>query len=342
MQQALLTIDGSQGEGGGQILRTSLALSMCLGRPFQITNIRASRERPGLQAQHLTAVTSARSIINAEVEGAEIGSRQLVFIPRRLTPGDYHFATGTAGSTTLVLQTLLPALMLADQPSNLVLEGGTHNHYAPPYDFLEKAYLPLIRAMGPKIAARLERTGFAPGGGGILHVAITPAKKLKPLVLTRRGRLLQQNAEVLLAHLPEHIAYRELRVIARALGYTPAQLHFQPVVTARGPGNVVLIMVHSEAVTEVFTAFGERGLPAEQVAASAVNEVTEYLQSGAAVGKQLADQLLLPVALAGQGAFLTQQPSLHTITNMAVIRQFTGLTFNTSQTGPEVWLISLS
>ena len=160
-------------------------------------------------------------------------------------------------------------------------------------------------------------------------------------MLTERGKILQQSAEVLLAHLAEHIAYRELKVIASSLGYSPDQLHFQPVESAYGPGNVVLIYVKSESVTEVFSAFGQRGLPAEQVAEKAVNDVKHYLQSNAVVGKNLADQLLIPLALAGQGAFLTQKPSLHTITNMTVIKQFMKVEFKTRQISPDTWLISL-
>jgi len=337
----LLTIDGSLGEGGGQILRSSLALAMCLTKPFQITYIRADRERPGLQQQHLTAVMSAAAIVDADVEGAEIGSQQLVFMPRQVKSGNYRFSTGTAGSTSLVLQTLLPALMLAKKPSTLVLEGGTHNHFAPPYDFLVKSFLPLIQRMGPGISSRLERTGFAPAGGGVVHFTIEPVKKLKPLLISERGRILQQNAEVLLAHLPEHIAYRELRVIAASLGYVPHQLHYLPVEAAYGPGNVILISVQSESLTEVFSAFGRHGLPAEQVAANVADEVKSYLQSGAAVGKHLADQLLIPLALAGQGAFITQQPSLHTLTNMAVIRQFMQVEFSCAQVSDGAWKISL-
>ena len=144
---------------------------MCLGKPFRIEHVRANRDRPGLQPQHLTAVTSAQTIVDADVEGADIGSQQLGFIPKQVMPGDYHFSIGTAGSTTLVLQTLLPALMLAARPSTLVLEGGTHNHFAPPYDFLEKSFLPLIGRIGPGVSVRLERTGFAPRGGP--HSAVT-------------------------------------------------------------------------------------------------------------------------------------------------------------------------
>jgi len=341
VSKTLLTIDGSQGEGGGQILRTSLALAMCLGKPFEITRIRAERQRPGLQPQHMTAVTAAAAIVDAELDGAEIGSQRLVFRPKQVKPGDYFFSTGTAGSTSLVLQTLLPALMMADKPSTLVLEGGTHNPSAPPYDFLAHAFLPLIQRMGPGISCRLERTGFAPRGGGIVHISIEPVKRLKPLEITGRGRILQQKAEVLLAHLPEHIAYRELRVIADSLGYAPHQLHYQAVDNAYGPGNIVLITLHTEVLSEVFSAFGKHGLPAEDVAAQAVNEVKAYLHSGAAAGKHLADQLLIPLALAAQGAFLTQKPSLHTLTNMAVIRQFMAMEFKCTQVSHGAWLISL-
>ncbi len=341
MHDKLLTINGVQGEGGGQILRTSLALSMCLGKPFQITHVRANRARPGLQPQHLTAVTSAAAIVDAELEGADIGSQQLRFIPGPVKAGDYRFSIGTAGSTTLLLQALLPALMTADKASNLVLEGGTHNPFAPPYDFLQKSFLPLIKRTGPEINLQLERRGFAPRGGGLLQVAIQPAAQLKPLVLTERGKLLQQSAEVLLAHLPEHIAQRELKVIANELGYSESQLHIIRDAAAYGPGNAVLVTVQSESVTEVFSAFGERGLPAEQVAQKVVNEVKHYLQSEVAVGTHLADQLLIPLALAGKGEYLTQKPSLHTLTNMAVVRQFMEVEFNVRQVRPDAWLISL-
>jgi len=342
VSESLLTIDGAQGEGGGQILRTSLALSMCLGKAFELTCIRANRSNPGLQPQHLAAVMAAKSISRAHVEGAQQGSQRLVFVPQRVMPGDYKFSIGTAGSTTLVLQTVLPALMLAKAPSNLRLEGGTHNPLAPPYEFISESFLPLIHRMGPTITIRLERSGFAPRGGGIMHATIHPVKKLEPLSVRERGEILHQGAEVQLSHLPEHIADRELAVISPALDFSQQPPVYKNIISAYGPGNVALVTVRSEAITEVFSAFGKRGLPAEKVAQQLVDEVIEYLDSNVPVGKHLADQLLIPVALAGQGTFLTQVPSSHTMTNIAVIHQFMGIEFKLEEIHPGAWLIDLN
>ena len=166
----MLTIDGSAGEGGGQILRSTLALSLCTGTPVRITGIRAKRDRPGLMRQHLTALRAAAEVGRAEVSGAELGSREVAFHPRGAAPGEYAFNVGSAGSATLVLQTVLPALLSASAPSDLLLEGGTHNPLAPPFEFLDRAFLPLIARMGPRVSATLEARGFYPAGGGRIRV----------------------------------------------------------------------------------------------------------------------------------------------------------------------------
>jgi RNA 3'-terminal phosphate cyclase (ATP) len=315
---------------------------MCLGKAFELTRIRANRSNPGLQPQHLAAVMAAKSISRADVEGAQQGSQQLVFMPQRAMPGDYNFSIGTAGSTTLVLQTVLPALMLARAASNLRLEGGTHNPLAPPYEFISESFLPLIRRMGPTITTRLERSGFAPRGGGIMHASIHPVEKLEPLSIRERGEILHQGAEVQLSHLPGHIADRELAIISHALDFSQQPPVYKNIISAYGPGNVAFVTVRSEAITEVFSAFGKRGLPAEIVAQQLVDEVREYLDSNVPVGKHLADQLLIPVALTGQGSFLTQMPSSHTMTNIAVIHQFMGTQFKLEEIQPGAWLIDLN
>ena len=161
----MITIDGSYGEGGGQILRTSLALSLVTGKPFSIHNIRAGRKNPGLMRQHLTAVNAAAEIGKAAIKGNSIGSQAFTFNPETIKSGNFHFAIGSAGSCTLVFQTVLPALMISGGPSEIILEGGTHNPFAPPYDFLEKAFLPVINRMGPRVDAVLEKPGFYPAGG---------------------------------------------------------------------------------------------------------------------------------------------------------------------------------
>lgn len=203
-----LIIDGSQGEGGGQVLRTSLALSMVTGRPFRIEGIRAGRANPGLLRQHLTGVRAAAEISGAKVQGAELGSKQLTFEPGEVRAGDYQFSIGTAGSTTLVLQTILPALLAAKGRSTMVLEGGTHNPAAPPFDFLQRVFLPLVNRMGPRVSVELERHGFFPAGGGCFRVVVDPVEKLQPLELLTRGEIRRRTCRVLLSNLPRTIAKR--------------------------------------------------------------------------------------------------------------------------------------
>ncbi|HEX4381799.1 MAG TPA: RNA 3'-terminal phosphate cyclase [Myxococcales bacterium] len=319
-------IDGSRGEGGGQVLRTSLTLSLLSGEPLKIVNIRAGRQRPGLLRQHLCAVKLAAEVGNAELEGAEAGSRELTFKPRALNAGDYQCSVGTAGSATLVLQTVLPALLLAKGRSTLTLEGGTHNPLAPPFDFLARAFLPLLDRMGVRIEATLERHGFYPAGGGRMRVVIEPGP-LQPLMLRERGAIVSCSATALLAALPASIAHRELSELKQRLGWPMEQLKLLEVDRAFGPGNVLFAAVESEHVTEVFTAFGEKSVRAEQVAASVAGKVQQYLAAGVPVGQQLADQLLLPMALAKGGAFRTLPLTEHARTQLELLRELYGASF---------------
>jgi RNA 3'-terminal phosphate cyclase (ATP) len=337
----MLIIDGSMGEGGGQILRSSLSLSMCLNKPFRIVNIRSTRRRPGLRHQHLMAVKAAAQIAGAFVEGATLGSTALSFVPRKILPGHHHFDIGTAGSTTLVLQTVLPALMTADTSSQLTLIGGTHNPLAPPFDFLSGAYLPLINRMGPHVAMILDRPGFFPAGGGYLRVRIDPAPQLNPVLLLERGNILEIYSEAWLSKLPSHIAQRELKVVGTHLDIGQEQLKVRTVTSAHGPGNILLVVVRAEHITEVFAGFGERGIRAETVAKRVVKSVRRYLAAGVPVGEYLADQLLVPIALAGGGSFLTLRPSLHTKTNTSVIKKFMNLQITFSNIAPDIWRITV-
>jgi RNA 3'-terminal phosphate cyclase (ATP) len=316
-----LHIDGSRGEGGGQVLRTSLALSMITGTPIRIDNIRARRAKPGLMRQHLTAVQAAARLSNGEVEGAAVGSQEIVFKPSAVTPGDHHFAIGTAGSTTLILQTVLPALILASGPSRLTLEGGTHNPMAPPFEFLDRAFLPLLRRMGASIDMTLERAGFYPAGGGRLSVTVTPAAKLQGFDLLERGEIRNRRGTVLLANLAGHIADREVQTLGRLTSWEPTSFEIRRVDSA-GPGNAVLLELESDAVTEIFTSIGEIGVSAEAVAERAVKEMRSYMVADVPVGEHLADQLLLPLALAGSGSYRTLPLSLHAKTQMELIPEF--------------------
>jgi len=318
----VIHLDGSAGEGGGQILRTALGLSLVTGTPFTIDRIRAGREKPGLLRQHLTAVKAAQEVGGADVSGAAIGSRVLTFRPGAVTPGHYSFSVGTAGSATLVLQTVLPALLTAKGPSTLSLEGGTHNAWAPPFDFLEKAFVPILARMGAKVALKLERRGFYPAGGGRFTAAIEPCSRLERLDLPERGKVVATRATAMVASLPTSIAQRELKVLERGLALDRTRLTSVEDRDSIGPGNVAFIEIESEHVTELFTGFGEKRVSAEAVAGKLAKEVREYLESGAPVGEHLADQLLIPMALAGGGSFVATPLSSHSTTNIDVIEKF--------------------
>jgi RNA 3'-terminal phosphate cyclase (ATP) len=337
----MIAIDGSMGEGGGQVLRSSLSLSLVTGKPFRIDKIRAGRKKPGLLRQHLTAVTAAGEISNASIKGAEMGSESLSFEPGPVKGGEYSFAVGTAGSATLVLQTILPALLTAKEESHLTLEGGTHNPWAPPFDFLEKSFLPLINRMGPKVEVSLERYGFYPAGGGKFTVEVKPAGKLKPVQLKERGDIKHKKARAIVASLPENICHRELKVIDEKLQLGREGLCFEQV-DSPGPGNVVIVEIACENITEVFTGFGMHGVSAEAVARDTAKDTRRYLASEAPVGPHLADQLLIPLAMAGGGCFVTSRPSRHTDTNIEVIGKFLDVGFEVEEVGEDACEIKVT
>lgn len=326
-----LRIDGSYGEGGGQIVRSALALSLVTGRPVTVDNVRAGRPRPGLMRQHLTAVRAAVEICAGAVMGARLGSLSVTFEPRPVRPGSYCFRVGTAGSAALVLQTVLPALAIAGSPSQLTLQGGTDNPWAPPFDFLQQAFLPLLNRMGPRVTASLERRGFYPAGGGQFTVTVEPCAQLAGFQLHDRGPLVAHAVRALVANLPRQIADREVRTVLAKLGWD-APCGTAEQVTAHGRGNVVLVELHSQHVSEVFTGFGRLGVRAEHVAADVARQVTDYLESGAPVGPYLADQLLLPLGVSAWqtgaadrhrgGSFCTVPLTRHALTHIDLLRRF--------------------
>ena len=318
----MIVIDGSEGEGGGQMLRNALALSLITGQPFRIENIRANRSKPGLMRQHATAVEAACAIGGAECAELKVGASALTFAPKKVATGEHRFAVGTAGSTGLVLQTILAPLMLADAPSRLVLEGGTHHIHAPPFDFLERAFLPIVNAMGPSISARLVRHGFYPAGGGRIEVEIEPSPALSHFDLVERGALLGVDALAMVAALPGEIAVRELNEVEQLLGWPEEARRIRQLPEEVGPGNVLLLEARFEHVTEIVTGFGKLGVPAQTVGQHAARRMAGYLESSAAVGPYLADQLLLPMALAGGGSFTTVKPSQHALTAADIIARF--------------------
>lgn len=338
----LIELDGAVGEGGGQILRTALSLSMCTRQAMRIVNIRGKRKNPGLMRQHLTAVQAAAQICSAKVEGDRVGSRELSFIPGSVQGGDYEFSIGTAGSCTLVLQTILPALLTAGQPSRIDLTGGTHNPMSPPFHFLQRAFLPLLARMGANVGLSLNRYGFYPAGGGNVIAQITPAQQLIPLHLPERGDSIHAYAECLFSGLPLHIPQRELAVVGKRMDWTEEQLLLREIDRQQGPGNALIITLEHKHITDVFTGFGEKGIAAEKVAHAVTKTVRGYLASNAAVGPNLADQLLLPMALAGGGSFTCNEWSQHAATNSEVIQRFLPITIKAEQTGESLFAVQLS
>ncbi len=338
----MLILDGAMGEGGGQILRSSLSLSILTGRPFRIERIRANRSKPGLARQHLTAVEAAAAICGGRVEGAELRSTALTFHPGEVRPGEYRFAIGTAGSATLVMQTVLPPLLAASGPSRVVLEGGTHNEHAPPYDFVARSFLPALARMGAEVTLTMERPGFYPAGGGrlVLNV-VPPAGGLRPLDLTQRGEVRRLRARAYLAHLPMDIGRRELARVAERLGpeVEGTVEHTRDSVSA---GNTLFIEAESDAPTAVFVGFGRRGVPAEAVADEAAGAAERWLESEAAVEEHLADQLVLPLAMAGGGRFTTVRPSSHLTTNLEVAQRFLPTRFTLTDLGEGTWRVEAS
>lgn len=334
----MIEIDGSAGEGGGQILRTSLALSLCTGQPISVHRIRAGRPKPGLMRQHLACVRAAAQISDAQVQGDALQSRELHFAPGRVRPGHYEFAVGSAGSCLLVLQTVWPALMLADGPSTLQLSGGTHNPMAPPFQFLARAYAPLMQRLGAAADLQLRRAGFHPAGGGevVVNVA-SAAQSLRPFDLLSRGDLQATQAECLAPGLPRHVAQRELDVLCEAMGWSMDPRQVLPLRQNEGPGNALIATLTHAQVTEVFMQLGERGVSAETVAQRLVKDLQDYLRLPGAVGPHLADQWMLPLALAVwktgvPASYTATELTLHATTNAETIEKFLPVTLTTERT----------
>ncbi|MCK5726171.1 MAG: RNA 3'-terminal phosphate cyclase [Thiotrichaceae bacterium] len=336
----LLQIDGSKGEGGGQILRTSLTMSIVSGTPIQISNIRSKRSKPGLKQQHLTCVQAAQAISHAKVTGAELNSQQITFEPKKIKAGKYHFKINTAGSTTLVMQTVVPALIMTKEESTLHFEGGTHNAWAPSFDFIKQAYLPMLKKMGVDITVKIARYGFYPQGGGQWSMIIKPTSSMQRLEVLDRGKLLTKEAIVSCSKIPEHVPEREIKVLKQHIDWSEEAFKSQWV-EALGGGNIISLHLLYENCSEVIDSLGKRGLASHRVAMNAVKSLNQYLASTAPISEHLADQLLLPMVIGNGGVFRTVTPSLHTTTNREIIELFTKKHFQFNEIEKNLWEISL-
>ncbi|MBK8216168.1 MAG: RNA 3'-terminal phosphate cyclase [Myxococcales bacterium] len=328
----MITIDGTTGEGGGQVLRSSLTLSLATQKPFTITNIRKKRGRPGLLRQHLASTLAAEAISNADVTGARMGSTELVFRPGRVTAGEHTFKVGTAGSCLLVLATVLLPLSIAEGPSRLVLEGGTHNPAAPPFPFVAEALLPTLAKIGYHAEATLVRPGFFPAGGGRVEVAIAGGACPSRIELLETGKRLAERGRAIVSALPSNIALRELETLASVAGLSKrADLRPEVVRDPVGPGNALVVTLVYEQATHVVTGFGEKGAPAERIGGSVGALVAALAAADVPVCEHLADQLVLPLALGRGGTFRTVRPTPHFDAQRAVVRAFLGLDVEVSE-----------
>lgn len=319
----MLTIDGSYGEGGGQILRTALALSAVLDRPVLIERIRAGRKNPGLQAQHLAGVRALAQATGAKVEGATVGSVSLSFVPGEITHGEYRWDVGTAGAVSLVLQTILIPLALARASSHISITGGTHVPWSPPFPYIDQVLLPVLADMGLRASLTLKRWGFYPKGGGVVEGTVEPST-LRPLTLMRRGPLEEIAGLSAVAGVPLSVAERQrYRALSRleALG-VPCRIDIRSV-EAKNPGTILFLLAQCDGRRAGFSSLGEKRKPAERVADETCDELLAYLEEAGAADPHLADQLLLPMAVAsGSSSVTTTRVTEHLLTNRWVVEQF--------------------
>lgn len=324
----MIEIDGSRGEGGGQILRTALALSCLNRKPFHIVNIRRNRKKPGLQPQHLTGVRAAQAVSGAKVAGDSAGSMELTFIPGEVKAGEFSFDVGTAGSTLLVLQTLLPPLFLAESGSRITLSGGTHVPFSPSFDYVSDVFAPVLAKLGLDVRLSIESYGFYPRGGGKIHAEIRPAGKILPLRSVKRGKLLGIAGTSAVGRLPRSIAERQSRAAEDKIGSGIAgsdDLVRIDILDAQTPGQGTFLFLRAEAEHSVagFTSLGAIGKRAEAVGEEAAAELLDYVSAGSAMDAHLPDQIVPYLSLCGKKSeFTTSRITQHLLSNLWVTGLF--------------------
>lgn len=333
-------IDGAYGEGGGQLLRTSVALSAITGQAVHVYNIRAKRSEPGLAAQHLTAVKSVGTLCDAQIEGLEIRSREICFQPGPLRGGQFDFNVGTAGSITLVLQAALPVAVTSGEKLHIHITGGTDIRAAPPLDYFRYGLIPILSRMGVNATIYLLRRGYYPRGGGEVVVEITPSWPLRPLTLDTTGSLLTIQGHAHIAHLPMHILQRMAKSAGAELSiFPPSDINFSETESnkAYGAGGAIVLIARMEHTLLAASATAQKGVRAEQLGFEAGRLLREEILSGATLDMHAADQVLIYLALAGGNSrFYARQFSSHAATTQWLLEQFLPVHFVISQAGKVV------
>jgi RNA 3'-terminal phosphate cyclase (ATP) len=325
MSDGMIELDGSEGEGGGQILRSALALSILTGRPFKLVNIRANRSKPGLQPQHLMCVRAAGMISSGTYKGGSVGSSVLYFEPGSLKSGNYTFSIGTAGATALVLHTVyLPLALQGDKPSEITITGGTHNIHAPCYHFLATTWAAYLARLGMKAELEMIQPGFYPRGGGEIRAVIHPCSRIHGLSLLSCPDLTTAGGFSATAELPESVGRKQARRLSARLKAEGVESHF-PIEEweAANPGSVAAVIFRQAPVPPLFFGLGERGKPAESVADDAADEAIAFRDAKAPVDPHSADQLLLPLAFSPDASeYKTSEITRHTTTNVETVQKF--------------------
>lgn len=320
----MVELDGSLGEGGGQILRSALALSLVTGKPLTIRNIRARRRKPGLMPQHVKAVEAAASVGTARVEGAHLHSQFLTFQPAKICSGEFFFDVGTAGSVPLVLQTIFLPLSFASTPSSITLIGGTHIPWSPCFHYLDLHWLSYMRQIGFDAQLKLELAGFYPKGKGRIRADVRPVKKLSPLVITERGILKTIRGISAVANLEQSVAERQRQQALKRLGSLCDDIEIDVVHMPSLFRNTMLLLVAKfEKSQACFYGLGAIGKRAERVADEAVDQLRKFLATDGAIDHYLADQLILPLSFVPEVSELRpDRVTQHLITNAEVIKMF--------------------